>query len=82
MQIPVQMQQDTHTHTHFRAQTWRANTGMLPADLLVRTLISFVVTSEGRYSTARHLDTHGILHYCVSKSMCVCVRVHVCVCVS
>lgn len=56
-------------------QMWQGNTRMLPADFLVRTLISVVVTSEGRYSTARHLDTHGILHYCVSKSTCVCVRV-------
>lgn len=52
-----------------------------PADFLVRTLISVVVTSEGCYRTARHLDTHGILHYCVSKSTCVsvCVCSRVCV---
>lgn len=54
-------------------------THMLPADFLVRTLISVVVTSEGCYSAARHLDTHGILHYCASKSTCVraCVRLDV-----
>lgn len=68
-----------HQHTHARSctQMWQGNTRMLPADFLVRTLISVVVTSEGRYSTARHLDTHGILHYCVSESMCVCVTVYV-----
>lgn len=43
-------------------------THMLPAELLVRALISTVVTFEEGYSTARHLDTHGILHYCESKS--------------
>ena len=88
---PLGIKQHTSTHayactdapanTHSCAQTWHGKTHMLPADVLVRTLISVVVTSEGCYSTARHLDTHGILHYCVSKSTSVCVRVCACVCV-
>lgn len=77
MHMCAQMYQ--HTHTHSSIQMWHGNTRLLPADFLVRTLIFVVVTSEGCYSTARHLDTHGIFHYCVSETMYVCVCVRVCV---
>lgn len=53
----------THAYTHMH-KCGVIKTHMLPADFLVRTLISAVVTCEGGCGTARHLDTHGILHYC------------------
>lgn len=53
--------QRAHVYTHVH-RCGVIKTHMLPADFLVRTLISAVVTSEGGYGTARHLDTHGILH--------------------
>lgn len=61
-----------HTHVH---KCGVIKTHMLPADFLLRTLISAVVTSEGSDGTARHLDTHGILHSCTSQSTRLCVRV-------
>lgn len=67
---------NTHTQVHAQRGATRDTHARLQT-LQVGRLISAVVTSEGCYSTARHLDTHGILHYSVSKLVCVLVCVSV-----
>lgn len=67
---------NTHTQVHTQRGATRDTHARLQT-LQVGRLISAVVTSEGCYSTARHLDTHGILHYSVSKLVCVSARVSV-----
>lgn len=66
-----------HTHTQVHGRGAARDTHARPQTLQVGRLISAVVTCEGCYSTARHLDTHGILHYSVSKLVCVLVCVSV-----